>query len=188
MTELNRDRIVGVSLPRDYIAQQCSLARTLEVVGERWTLLILRDAFYGARRFGEFARIGIPRAVLADRLGRLVDAGILERGGDRRPQYELTAKGMSLWPTVYSLIAWGDEHYAPSGPRRIFVHAADGAPLGPTGACQRCGATVPVEDILVTPGPGLEPPSDDDDPVSVALRSPHRLLEPLQREPVASER
>jgi DNA-binding HxlR family transcriptional regulator len=177
-----------VPLPRDYTAQQCSLARTLEVVGERWTLLILRDAFYGARRFGEFARIGIPRAVLTDRLNHMVDAGLLERVGSApRGHYELTEKGVSLWPTVYTLMAWGDEHYAPGGPRRLFVHADDGAPLGPTGACEHCGAVVPVEDILVTPGPGLEPPTPDEHPVNVALRSPHRLLEPLLGEPAAAD-
>jgi DNA-binding HxlR family transcriptional regulator len=178
-----------VPLPRDYTAQQCPLARTLEVVGERWTLLILRDAFYGARRFGEFARTGIPRAVLTDRLNHMVDAGLLERVESApRGHYELTAMGISLWPTVYTLMAWGDEHYAPGGPRRLFIHADDGGPLGPTGACERCGAVAPVQDIVVVPGPGLEPPAPDEHPVSVALRSAHRLLEPLLGEPVAPGR
>jgi DNA-binding HxlR family transcriptional regulator len=176
-----------VPLPREYTAQTCSLARTLEVVGERWTLLILRDAFYGVRRFSDFATIGIPRAVLTDRLNGLVDAGLLSRVGEgRRAHYELTPKGISLWPTVYTLMAWGDEHYAAGGPRRIFVHADDDGPLGPTGVCETCGKLVPVQDTLVTPGPGLEPPHADEAPIRAALRSPHRLLEPLRPEPAAS--
>jgi hypothetical protein len=119
----------------------------------------------------------------------MVGAGLLERVGSApRGHYELTEKGISLWPTVYTLMAWGDEHYAPGGPRRVFVHEIDGGSLGPTGACEKCGAVVPVHDVLVTPGPGLEPPPPDEHPASAALRSPHRLLEPLLGEPVGPER
>src|ERR1700753_299078 len=101
-----------MALPNDYAGQACSLARTLEVVGERWTLLIVRDAFFGVRRFGDFAaHLAIPRAVLAERLKSLTAAGVLARvpaqavpggahGADGRqrtggghPEYELTAKG-----------------------------------------------------------------------------------------------
>ena len=80
-------------LPRDYAGQACSLARALEVVGERWTLLIVRDAFFGVRRFGDFAtHLGLPRAVLTDRLGALVAAGVLAKvpGRGKRSEYELT--------------------------------------------------------------------------------------------------
>src|SRR5438309_3622334 len=100
-------------LGKDYEGQDCSLARALEVVGERWTLLIVRDAFYGVRRFGDFAaHLSIPRAVLTERLMTLVAADVMQRvdGG-----YQLTAKGLSLWPVVRSLAAWGDQHYAPNG-------------------------------------------------------------------------
>src|ERR1700754_3218714 len=106
-------------LPNDYAAQRnCSISRALEIVGERWTLLIVRDAFYGVRRFGEFvAQLGIPRAGLAARLRALVEEGILDRvpgsGPGRRDEYELTVKGVELWPVLRELMAWGDEFYAP---------------------------------------------------------------------------
>ena len=170
-------------LPHDYKGQACSLARTLEVVGERWTLLIVRDAFYGVRRFGDFvAHLGIPRAVLTERLNSLTAAEVLIRVSTpgRRDEYELTGKGVSLWPVVRALVQWGDDNYAVAGPRRRFRHVTDGEPIDGTGLCTGCGAAVPVEDILVVPGPGLEPPSDDADPVTVALAQPHRMLLPLR--------
>jgi DNA-binding HxlR family transcriptional regulator len=174
-----------MALPRDYDGQACSLARTLEVVGERWTLLILRDAFYGVRRFGDLvAHLGIPRAVLTDRLKSLSRTDILTRvaRNERNVEYELTQKGLSLWPVIRVLVAWGDDHYAPTGPRRIFCHADDGAPLDPTGHCTGCNAMVSVSDTLVAPGPGLAEPTERDDPITAALRQPHRLLTPLRSE------
>ncbi|MDV9193007.1 helix-turn-helix domain-containing protein [Streptomyces sp. SR27] len=175
-----------MTLPRDYRGQTCALARSMEIVGERWTLLILRDAFYGVRRFGEFAaHLTVPRAVLADRLTTLTGAGVLERrpetGTGRREVYVLTPKGVALWPAVRALTAWGEEFYAPGGggPRRIFLHAGDEAPLDTDGRCTGCGAAVPVADVLVAPGPGLAPSTPDDDPVTAALTRPHRLLLPL---------
>ncbi|WP_405811310.1 MULTISPECIES: winged helix-turn-helix transcriptional regulator [unclassified Streptomyces] len=124
----------------------------------------------------------IPRAVLTDRLTTLTEAGVLRRvsGGGRREVYELTSKGVSLWPVVGAITAWGDEHYAPGGPRRIFRHAADNAPVSSDGRCTNCAATVGAEDTLVTPGPGLTAPTDDDDLVTAALTRPHRLLQPLR--------
>jgi DNA-binding HxlR family transcriptional regulator len=181
-----------MALPNDYAGQACSLARTLEIVGERWTLLIVRDAFFGVRRFGDFAaHLGIPRAVLADRLKSLTAAGVLARvpagpaGARGHQEYELTAKGVALWPAVRALTAWGDEHYAPAGPRRLLWHADDEAPVDASGHCTRCGASVPARDTVVAPGPGLDPPGLDSaepaqDAVSMALTRPHRLLEPLQ--------
>jgi DNA-binding HxlR family transcriptional regulator len=172
-----------MALRSDYTGQACSLARALEIVGERWTLLIVRDAFYGVRRFGDFAaHLGIPRAVLAERLRSLVAAGVLDHLADRGPggEYELTAKGISLWPTVWALLSWGDENYAPEGPRRVFLHADDGAELDPAGRCRQCGAAVAPGDILIKPGPGLTSAPGGDDPVTVALRVPHRLLQPLR--------
>jgi DNA-binding HxlR family transcriptional regulator len=172
-----------MALPRDYTSQSCSLARTLEIVGERWTLLILRDAFFGVRRFGDFvARLSIPRAVLAERLKALTAADILIRvpGEQGRDEYELTDKGISLWPTVRTLMAWGDTYYAPAGPRRAFLHAADEAPLDSTGRCSRCGCIVDAPDTIVVPGPGLPAPTDHDDPVTAALYAPHRLLEAVR--------
>src|SRR5919112_1114607 len=102
-------------LPRTYDSQHCSIARALEVLGDRWTLLVIRDAFLGLRRFDDFQRdLGIARNVLADRLGRLVDEGILERHAyQERPErfeYRLTEKGADLWPVLISLMKWGDRH------------------------------------------------------------------------------
>jgi len=172
-----------MALPNDYAGQACSLARTLEIVGERWTLLIVRDAFYGVRRFGDFAaHLGIPRAVLAERLKSLTAAGVLARvpADGAHQEYELTVKGTSLWPAVRALTAWGDEHYAPAGPRRLLRHADDEGPVGADGRCTRCGTAVDVRDTVVAPGPGLDSAGPAQDAVSTALARPHRLLEPLR--------
>src|SRR5581483_7381119 len=98
-------------LGKTYEAQDCSIARALEVVGERWTLLIVRDAFYGVRRFSDFqAHLDIPKAVLSARLSSLVANGILERNPDPehagRQLYELTAAGRELWPAIHALLVW----------------------------------------------------------------------------------
>src|SRR3954449_838135 len=102
-------------LGRTYDGQVCSVARTLEIVGERWTLLIVRDAFLGVRRFDDFQRsLGVARNVLQGRLERLVESGILERRRyQERPEryeYRLTEMGIDLWPVVLSLLHWGDKH------------------------------------------------------------------------------
>src|SRR5205823_14777410 len=102
-------------LGKDYAGQNCSIAGTLELIGERWTLLVLRDAFLGVRRFDDFQRdLGVARNVLAARLGRLVDEGVLERVAyQERPErfeYRLTEKGLDLWPVLATLMQWGDQH------------------------------------------------------------------------------
>jgi DNA-binding HxlR family transcriptional regulator len=171
-----------MALPKDYTSEACSLARALEVVGERWTLLIVRDAFFGVRRFGDFAEhLGVPRAVLTSRLAALVEAGVLAvvPGAHGRDEYVLTGKGLGLWPAVRSLLAWGDDHYSAAGPRRVFRHAADGGDVAPDGVCPVCGAAPGVADLVVVPGPGLAVPGRPD-PVSTALTAPHRLLEPIK--------
>jgi DNA-binding HxlR family transcriptional regulator len=171
-----------MALRSDYSGQVCSLARALEIVGERWTLLIVRDAFYGVRRFGDFAaHLSIPRAVLTERLRSLVAAGVLAHSGPGG-EYELTATGLALWPALWALLSWGDENFAGDGPRRVFRHASDEAPLDPSGRCSRCGVTVDPAGVLVTPGPGLADAPGGSDPVTLALRQPRRLLRPL-REP-----
>jgi DNA-binding HxlR family transcriptional regulator len=170
-----------MALPSTYTSQSCSLSRTLEIVGERWTLLIVRDAFFGVRRFGDFAaHLQIPRAVLTQRLRSLTESGVLAKvpGAGRREEYELTDKGIALWPVVRTLIAWGDDYYGPEGPRRIFRHVADDAMVDESGRCTGCGTVVAPQDIVLTPGPGL-PPARPDDQVTLALEAPHRLLEPL---------
>ncbi|MGE3285829.1 MAG: winged helix-turn-helix transcriptional regulator [Pseudonocardia sp.] len=166
-----------VALGRDYADQDCSLARALEVVGERWTLLVLRDCFFGVRRFTDLlAHLDISRAVLATRLADLVAAGVLERDEDRH-EYRVTGKGAELWPVLYALARWGDRHHSPAGPRRRFVHAACGTPLDEVAGCPACGVRPGPADVEVHPGPGASHRRVD--PVSVALRAPHRLLTPL---------
>jgi DNA-binding HxlR family transcriptional regulator len=173
-----------MALPNDYSGQSCSAARSLEVIGERWTLLIVRDAFYGVKRFGDFvSHLGIPRAVLANRLAALVAEGVLERvpGPGAREEYALTDKGAKLWPVVRDLMAWGDEFYSPDGPRRIMRHAVDDGLLDEAGRCLTCGERAPVAETLVIPGPGYEPnPGAGDGVVAEAFAQPRRLLQPIR--------
>src|ERR1700689_3654033 len=172
-----------MTLPKDYAGERCSLARALEVVGERWTLLIVRDAFFGVRRFGDFAaHLDIPRAVLTSRLAALVEAGVLTLvpGGHGHDEYALTGKGRDLWPVIRSLLVWGDEHYSAAGPRRVFRHAGDNGDVAPDGVCEACGAAGDSADLGAPPGPGLAAIPARADPVSAALNVPHRLLEPLR--------
>ena len=144
-------------LKRDYEGQNCSIARALEVVGERWTLLIVRDAFLGLRRFDEFQeRLGIARNVLADRLNRLVDEGILERVRySERPErfeYQLTRKGRDLVPALVSLGQWGDKYRSEKPPtllRRKSDRKLVVAALVPKGS-----DILRVEEVELVPGPG----------------------------------
>ena len=167
-------------LGKDYENQDCALARTLEAIGERWTLLIIRDAFYGVRRFSELqAHLDIPKAVLSDRLSGLVDDGILNRRPDPdhagRHLYELTTAGRDLWPAVSELLAWGSRHRATH--TRVFTHAACGTALEGS-YCPKCELNPPPDAVVAEPGASRRQPRED--PVAVALRRPHRLLEPLQ--------
>jgi DNA-binding HxlR family transcriptional regulator len=168
-------------LGKDYEDQDCALARALEVVGERWTLLILRDAFYGVRRFNDFqAHLDIPKAVLADRLSSLVDEGLLKRVPDPdhrgRHHYELTPSGRDLWPAMHALMSWGSRHRQPNS--RVFRHAVCGNVLEADGGCPSCQLVPGPEEILTEPRKGR--PRRRTDPVAIALRGPHRLLEPLE--------
>jgi DNA-binding HxlR family transcriptional regulator len=144
-------------LNRDYECQNCSVARALEVVGERWTLLIIRDAMLGLRRFEEFQKsLGIARNVLTDRLNRLVDEGILERVrySDRpeRYEYRLTQKGRDLNLALAGLRQWGDK-YISEKPPTVLRRKADRKPvvaaLVPKGT-----AVVRAEELELVPGPG----------------------------------
>ncbi|RKQ92603.1 HxlR family transcriptional regulator [Solirubrobacter pauli] len=166
-----------------YADGNCSLARALEVVGERWTLLIVRDAFFGVRRFGDFAtQLNVPRAVLTNRLKRLVDEGVLSRervvGG--AVEYQLTEDGLALLPVIRALMAWGDAHSSPAGPRRVMRHDADDGLLDDQGRCSACGGRVSVPEIRIEPGPGFDPSRTPADPVSEVINGPRRLLEPIR--------
>jgi DNA-binding HxlR family transcriptional regulator len=173
-------RLYGM-LGKEYAEQDCALARALEVVGERWTLLILRDAFFGVRRFNDFqAHLDIPKAVLADRLSSLVAEGLLERVPDPahrgRHLYELTPSGRDLWPAMHALISWGSRHRKLS--TRLYMHVACGTVLEDDGTCSNCHTAPEPEEILTQPRKGKR--GFRDDPVAIALRQPHRLLEPLE--------
>jgi DNA-binding HxlR family transcriptional regulator len=170
-------------LGKDYERQDCSLAGALEVIGERWTLLIVRDAFFGVRRFSDFhAHLDVPKAVLSERLSSLVDHGILERRPDpehpRRHFYELTDAGRELWPALNALLVWGDRNCYPAP--SLFRHATCGTELDERAACPECKLIPPVQDVVMERRPGRRPLRDD--PVDIALRDPHRLLEPLEVE------
>lgn len=176
-----------MALGKDYAAQECSIARALEVVGERWTLLVVRDALYGVRRYNDFlAHLGIPRAVLASRLQSLTAAGVLEKRpcpqAPSRHEYVVTERGRALWPTVRALGAWGRDTFSETAPLRYFRHVECGTDLGIAGECPACGVLVPVEDVEMLPGPGLDP--DPSDPVSRALLAPRRLLTAVETDPV----
>ena len=146
-------------LKRDYEGQNCSIARALEVVGERWTLLIIRDAFLGLRRFEQFQEsLGIARNVLTDRLNRLVEEGILERvrysERPERHEYRLTAKGRDLQIALAGLRQWGDQ-YLSEKPPRITRRKSDKTPV--VAAFVPAGADVlRPDEIESVPGPGLK--------------------------------
>jgi DNA-binding HxlR family transcriptional regulator len=147
-------------LQRAYPRQICSIARALEVVGERWTLLILRDAILGMQRFEEFQDdLGIATNVLASRLKLLTDEQVLERVPDPerpgRPKYVLTDKGAQLGPALIALMKWGDRHYpTPDGPPRLTVHSGCGGHIGADLLCDRCGRPLRPGEVELPPGPG----------------------------------
>jgi DNA-binding HxlR family transcriptional regulator len=150
-------------LGREYPAQNCSIARTLEIVGERWTLLILREAFVGTTRFDGFhEQLGIARNVLQSRLTLLVDEGLFDRRAyqDRPPRFEylLTPAGEDLIGVMLALQQWGDRHRAPDGPPTLILHRGCGGTVTPVLACGDCGATALTRDDLeIRFGPGVLP-------------------------------
>ncbi len=133
-----------------------SVGRALDLVGERWSLLILRETFFGVRRYGEFARnLSIPRPTLSARLKTLVDAGVLERV-DPVPEYVLTAAGRDLFGAVVTLMQWGDRHLAgPEGPPILLRHKDCGEIAGTYVACGHCGGAIATDRVTPEPGPGF---------------------------------
>lgn len=152
--------LVDEMLGSDYEKQTCSIAGALDVIGERWSLLIVRDVFLGLRRFDEIQEeLGIARNVLQKRLVRLVDQGVLERRiySVRPPRYEyrLTDKGLDLWPSIVALMQWGDRHAAaPEGPVVVLEHRDCGGAVDAHRICGSCGALLGVRDVRALPGPG----------------------------------
>jgi DNA-binding HxlR family transcriptional regulator len=137
-------------------AERCSVLGTLAVVGDFWTLGVLRCAVYGMRRFGEFEReLGIATNVLSDRLARLVEAGVLERTryqqSPPRDEYVLTDVGLELMPVILALKAWGDRHRQEEGPWTAVRHRGCGSALQVVPRCPDCGAVVGIEEIETVP-------------------------------------
>ena len=141
----------------------CSTAQTLEIVGEWWTLLIVRDAFFGVRRFEEFQRrLGISRSVLTNRLNRLVDEGVLTtRQYEARPprvEYLLTEKGADLFPVLIALQQWGDR-WVHDKPPVVLRHRDCGKLTRPYLVCSACGERVNARDVTAAAGPGASDPN-----------------------------
>ncbi|OBA60390.1 ArsR family transcriptional regulator [Mycobacterium sp. 1100029.7] len=164
-----------MALPREYPDEYCPVARSLEIVGERWTLLIVRDAFYGVRRFSDFHNhLGIPKAVLSERLSFLVGEGVLTKTA---AEYELTTRGRQLWPLIWSMIVWGSDNILDK-PTRTYRHEGCGGLIGPDRACQRCAQVPDVADLIGHPARRPHDPGRDD-AVSQALSRPRRMLAPI---------
>ncbi|MFE0731495.1 winged helix-turn-helix transcriptional regulator [Streptomyces antibioticus] len=142
--------------------ENCPVQRTLDIVGEKWTLLILRDAAAGVRRFDDFHRhIGLSEAVLSDRLRKLTAAGILttvpyrEPGSRSRNAYRMTRKGWDLWPVLVALRQWGDTYAPePDGPVLDIRHEECGAPVRVVVECVAENVPLTPRDVSARPGPG----------------------------------
>jgi DNA-binding HxlR family transcriptional regulator len=149
---------------------ECSIARTLDVIGDRWSLHILRDGFYGVRRFEDFQHdLGVARNVLADRLAKLVERGVFERKlyAERPPRYEyrLTAKGRALLPVLLTMMRWGDDWEGEGAePPVKLIHVGCGNATHAVLDCAHCGepltlGNVYVDPIRVTPRPRRPEPA-----------------------------
>jgi len=145
----------------DYSTENCSIAASLALLGEKWTLLVLRDAFNGVRRFEDmYQRIGAPRQVLSARLSRLVDEGVLRRvpyrepGQRQRDEYRLTQKGLDLYPVLVALMHWGDKWAAdPDGPAVTLHHRDCGSDVGLALWCADGHQLADAREVTPRPGP-----------------------------------
>ena len=142
----------------------CSVGRAMEILGERWTMLIMREAFYGVRRFSDMQRnLGIARNILSTRLQTLVRSGILERrryqDEPERYEYRLTRAGRDLYPAVIAIMKWGDEHLAgDQGPPVVLRHSC-GEEADPVLVCSHCMEPLHPHDVTPEPGPGAKVPA-----------------------------
>jgi len=145
-----------------YTDDNCTIKGTLEIVGEKWSLLVLREAFFGLRRFDDFHRaLGCARNLLSERLAKLVDHGVLERveyqepGQRRRHEYQLTEKGLDLAPALVALMQWGDRWTAdPDGPPVEVLHRGCGAKVSAVLACEDGHSELSPAETEAVPGPG----------------------------------
>jgi len=153
---------MATSWALEYDSSDCTIASALTVLGEKWTFLVLREAFNGVRRFTDMQRrIGAPRQVLSERLARLVEAGILrtesyqEPGQRARSEYRLTAKGMDLFPVIAALLEWGNKHAAgPAGPILDLTHRDCGEPVALKLTCSGGHVLESAREVTPVPGPG----------------------------------
>ncbi|HEY7014217.1 MAG TPA: helix-turn-helix domain-containing protein [Streptosporangiaceae bacterium] len=146
----------------DYDTENCTIGAALAIVGEKWTFLVLREAFNGVRRFDDIRRrIGAPRQVLSDRLARLVGQGLLrkvpyrEPGQRTRTEYRLTDKGLDLFPLIVALLEWGNTYaVTPAGPVVQLTHRDCGAPVHQELRCSDDHVVASARDVTPVPGPG----------------------------------
>jgi DNA-binding HxlR family transcriptional regulator len=142
--------------------EQCSVARTVSVIGDRWSLLVLRDCLLRVRRFEDFqARLGVTRHVLADRLRKLVRHGVLRRvpyqTRPKRHEYILTQKGLDLYPVIMAIVHWGDVHMVDErGRPRLHQHKLCGKMFDPVMTCSECGQPLSPREVHVHVGPGAK--------------------------------
>jgi DNA-binding HxlR family transcriptional regulator len=146
----------------DYDTANCAIGATVQIIGEKWTFLVLREAFNGIRRFDDMQRrTQAPRQILSDRLARLVGEGLLskvpyqERGQRSRHEYRLTEKGLDLFPVMAALLEWGNKHApADGGPAVLLTHRDCGAPVRLELTCGRGHVLGSARDVTPLPGPG----------------------------------
>ncbi|WP_198084100.1 helix-turn-helix domain-containing protein [Variovorax sp. E3] len=156
--------------------QPCSVARTLSVIGDRWTLLILRDCFMKVRRFDDFhTRLKIGRPILADRLQKLVDNFVLTKmayqTNPARYEYRLTQKGLELHPVIMSIVHWGDVHMVTKKGRPVLHrHTCCGKHFDPVQVCSECGEVLTAKEIVVERGPGAGVATHPSSPQRKAVR------------------
>src|SRR5438874_10336402 len=155
---------------KSFSEMHCSVAQCLEVVGEWWSLLIVRDAFLGVSRFDDFqSRLGISRNILNQRLARLVETGVLTKVpySERPPRFEyrLTDKGRDLWPVLTTMRQWGDKYAAPYGPPLRLRHKTCGRITEAVMTCSHCGELLELQDVRAVSGPG------DRDKLAASARS-----------------
>lgn len=146
---------------RPFEGQNCSIAAAAAVIGERWTLLVLREILLGRRRFAEIRRqTGIATNILSDRLETLTEHGLVERRptgeGHDAHEYVPTRRGIDANPVIVALMQWGDRYMAPHGAPRVLVHAACGHDAEPALVCAHCGETIAAHELRVRPGPGAD--------------------------------
>ncbi|MGC2486872.1 MAG: helix-turn-helix domain-containing protein [Acidimicrobiales bacterium] len=146
---------------KSFSEMDCSVAQCLEVVGEWWSMLIVRDTFMGVTKFEDFQRrLGISRNILRDRLNSLVESGVLARvpysQHPPRDEYRLTQRGRDLWPVLSAMRQWGDQYAAPNGPPVEIVHESCGHAGRAIWSCSWCAAPMGPTNVHAVPGPGRD--------------------------------